>query len=111
MRRVFLLLGTMSMPRVVPAGVALAATVECTGGCRARTAENSVMNGTDTYDRSRGLGGNDDMSRNFGHDEMYGGGGAHFLLGDEDYDWPDTMLGNDTLYGGPGSDDPRGAFG
>jgi Ca2+-binding RTX toxin-like protein len=92
-------------------GVALAATIDCTGGYCAGTEENDVMNGTDTYDLMHGLGGDDNMFGHFGHDEIYGGQGADFLLGDEDYDYPDTLLGNDTLYGGPGNDDLRGAFG
>lgn len=58
-----------------------------------------------------GLGGDDNMFGHFGHDEIYGGEGTDFLLGDEDYDYPDTLLGNDTLFGGPGNDDLRGAFG
>ena len=58
-----------------------------------------------------GLGGDDNMFGHFGHVEIYGGQGADFLLGDEDYDYPVTLLGNDTLYGGPGNDDLRGAFG
>src|SRR5215212_4060265 len=111
MRRVFLLLTAMSVALAMASGVALAATIDCTGGYCAGTEENDVMNGTDTYDLMSGLGGDDNMFGRFGNDEMYGGEGADFLLGDEDYDYPDTLLGNDTLYGGPGNDDLRGAFG
>src|SRR5215213_4245392 len=111
MWRVFLLLTMMSVALAMASGVALAATIDCTGGYCAGTKENDVMNGTDTYDLMYGLGGDDNMFGHFGNDEMYGGEGADFLLGDEDYDYPDTLLGNDTLYGGPGNDDLRGAFG
>jgi Ca2+-binding RTX toxin-like protein len=60
------------------------------------------MPGTDGNDLMSGLEGNDNIFGYFGNDDIYGGSGDDFLLGDEDYDHPDSFAGIDMLYGGPG---------
>jgi Ca2+-binding RTX toxin-like protein len=111
MRRVAFLLTVMGVALILASGVALAASIACSGGECLGTEGDDSMTGTDGYDLMSGLEGNDNMFGHFGNDDMYGGSGDDFLLGDEDYDFPDTFLGNDTLYGGPGNDDLRGGFG
>jgi Ca2+-binding RTX toxin-like protein len=111
MRRVAFLLTVMGVALILASGVALAASIACSGGECLGTEGDDSMTGTDGYDLMYGLGGNDNMFGHFGNDDMFGGSGDDFLLGDEDYDFPDTFLGNDTLYGGPGNDDLRGGFG
>ena len=113
MKRMVVLVAFTGGLLLLSSGVALAAinSIECPGGECLGTEGDDSMNGTDAYDQMYGLGGNDNMFGHFGNDDMDGGSGADFLLGDEDYDFPDTFLGNDTLYGGPGNDDLRGGFG
>lgn len=53
------------------------------------------MTGTDDYDLTYGLGGNDNTSGHFGNDFMDGGPGDDDLRG---------AFGNDKLYGGDGDD-------
>jgi Ca2+-binding RTX toxin-like protein len=112
MRRTLLVMMTLIFALMVASGMALAGTpIACSGGECLGTEGDDSMTGTDGYDLMYGLGGNDNMFGHFGNDDMYGGSGDDFLLGDEDYDFPDTFLGNDTLYGDAGNDDLRGGFG
>jgi Ca2+-binding RTX toxin-like protein len=108
-------------------GVALAATIQCSGGECWGTEEDDEMHGTSAHDEMYGLGGADNMvgvdgddlmyggegddvmlgSDIQGNDTMYGGPGNDYIQGEDDCDWPIITGPDDTIYGGPGNDDLR----
>src|SRR3712207_1115734 len=119
--------------------VALAATIECSGGYCVGTEEADTMSGSDTADEMHGLGGpdslfgrdgddvslqggrgndtlkggkgNDGLAGYFGNDRLYGGLGDDEMRGDDDWDYPNRTDGQDRLYGGEGNDSLWGYYG
>jgi hypothetical protein len=99
MKRLALLLATMSMALLLSAGVALADTINCTA--------NRACIGTDGPDTLNGSTGNDFMDARQDDDELFGIEGHDFMSGDA-FDAPnnDTSTdGNDVVRGGPGFDE------
>src|SRR5215208_623054 len=98
MRRTLLLLATMMFALVVAGGVALAATVTCTGDplCEG-TDENDRIKGSNNDEHIYGLGGSDIIDGNGGSDHVVG----DRLVSGEPTTTPD---GDDKLDGGPGGD-------
>jgi Ca2+-binding RTX toxin-like protein len=92
MRRTIVLLASISLTLVLTAGVALAATVNCTAG--------SVCVGTPNPDTINGSTGTDDMYGRAGADIMKGNEDSDYLQGDRGADHLDGDEGRDLLWGG-----------
>ena len=88
MRRITLLLATMTLVVLVAGGVALAATI-------VGTDQDETLIGTRYADFIRAEGGNDVVRGLGGPDQLYGNGGRDRLVGG---------YGEDKLYGGNGND-------
>ena len=113
MRRTLLLLATTALALLVASGVALAATINCTGGSCVGTQSRDTLFGSPRVDNEFGLGGGDlmygyesadQMSGDFGGDRMYGGLAADTVNGDGGSDLVYGGPGNDVVNGGPDSD-------
>lgn len=98
MRQLTLLLATMGVALLLSAGLAFAATYDCTAG--------RACIGTDGPDTLIGSSGWDDMDGRQGDDRLFGNERGDSMLGDA-YDAPgnDTSTdGDDLLRGGPGGE-------
>jgi|SRR5215207_4549164 len=116
MRRIILLLATMTFALVVAGGVALAATVTCSGGLECvGTDDNDRIQGSNNDEHIFGLGGSDIIDGNGGSDHVVGDrlasgeptttpDGDDKLDGGPGDDGLYDYGGNDTLIGGPGAD-------
>ncbi|MGI8909603.1 MAG: hypothetical protein ACR2JR_03485 [Rubrobacteraceae bacterium] len=76
------------------AGVALAATINCTGG---------LCEGTDKKDTLFGVSGFDEINGKGGADKIFGKSGDDILRGDFNSN-PSAVEGDDEVYGGAGKD-------
>jgi Ca2+-binding RTX toxin-like protein len=94
MRRITLLLATMTFALVVAGGVAFAATITCDGV--------STCDGTPGDDRIKGSNTDDSINGLGGNDTIDGNGGSDIVVGDTTFDG--LVVGNDKLDGGAGSD-------
>lgn len=107
MRRIALLLATTMGLALLLAGVALAATVTCSGALDCYGTEgDDTIKGTKADELIYGLGGSDTINGNGGSDDMFGDG---TVTGDPNpaLDGNDQMDGGsdaDRLYGFGGSD-------
>lgn len=113
MKRVFLLVAVMALALAVASGVALAATVNCTGGDCEGTNKADTMNGTSGADYMRGKGG-DDLMRGKDDDEMEGDQGADTIKagdGDDSYLWGGFDNDADKVYGEDGDDHIYAGYG
>lgn len=102
MRRLTLLLAAMGMALLLSAGLAFAATYECTAG--------RACIGTDESDTLNGSSGWDYMDGRQGDDRLFGNERGDFMSGDA-WDAPDNDTstdGDDLLRGGPGWDEMVG---
>jgi len=97
MRRTLLLLATLALTLVVAGGVALAATVTCSGLECVGTDDNDRIQGSNNDEHIYGLGGSDIIDGNGGSDHVVG----DRLVSGEPTTTPD---GDDKLDGGPGGD-------
>ena len=98
MRRTLLLLATMMFALVVAGGVALAATVTCSGDPECvGTDENDRIKGSNNDEHIFGFGGSDIIDGNGGFDHVVGDRSA---LGEP----TTTPDGDDKLDGGPDAD-------
>ncbi len=98
MRRTLLLLATIMFALVVAGGVALAATVTCTGDPECvGTDENDRIKGSNNDEHIFGFGGSDIIDGNGGSDHVVGDRSA---LGEP----TTTPDGDDKLDGGPDAD-------
>jgi Ca2+-binding RTX toxin-like protein len=104
MRRLTLLLAAMGTALLLSAGLAFAATYDCTSG--------RACIGTDGPDTLNGSGGVDPyMDGRQGDDELFANEGEYASLQGDAFDAPDndtTTDGDDLLKGGPGHDDMAG---
>ena len=104
MRRLTLLLAAMVVALLVSAGLAFAATYDCTSG--------RACIGTEEADTLNGSGGVDPyMDGRQGDDELFANEGEYAFLQGDAFDAPDndtTTDGDDLLRGGPGFDDMAG---
>jgi Ca2+-binding RTX toxin-like protein len=91
MRKRTFLLTVLVLALVLPAGVALAATINCNGGGCSGTNRADAMRGTGGFDRMAGRGGNDRMA---------GSGGGDIMLGEAGTDNINGGFGNDRINGG-----------
>jgi len=99
MKRLLILLATVSMALLLSAGVAFADTFDCIA--------NRGCTGTDGPDTLNGSTGNDYMDARQDDDMLFGIEGHDFLSGDA-FDAPDNDTstdGNDVLMAGPGFDE------
>jgi len=97
-RKTIGLLAVLALGLLLTGGVALAASVFCTGGQCVGTEASDTMQGLDsrsTPDQIFGLGARDSIFANAGDDEVIGGAGSDEIGGG---------AGNDTLIGGTGFD-------
>jgi Ca2+-binding RTX toxin-like protein len=95
-----MLLASISLTLVLAAGVALAATVNCTAGVDCVGTPNpDTINGSIGADDMYGRAGADVMKGNEGNDSLQGGRGADHLGGGEGRDilWGGSELGNGPL--------------
>jgi Ca2+-binding RTX toxin-like protein len=97
LRRVVLLLGTLSVVVVLLGGVALADNIRGTFG-------PDDLKGTNQLDRIYGLGNADKLTALGGNDDCYGGSGADTIFCGPGNDRVDGGFGEDDLFGGPGND-------
>jgi Ca2+-binding RTX toxin-like protein len=107
MRRLFMVLGVMSLVVLVVAGVAIAANV--TGTNQA----DCPLNGTNSNDNMAGLAsadcvnafaGDDNIETGAGNDASQGGTGFDQIFGSNGQDRLFGQDGDDTIYGGLGGD-------
>lgn len=111
MRRTTILLTVMMLALLVGSGVALAATVRCTGGeCRGTAAADTLI-GSEIRDVMYGFNGNDTLNGRGGDDEIYGALHADLLRGGDGLDEIYGGSGNDRLYGEGSSDTIYGGTG
>jgi hypothetical protein len=105
---------------LIAAGVAVAATVRCTGGPCEGTEEGDDIYGSHGADTIRGHGGNDFVLARPGMDVVYGGSGEDRLYGGEQDDriyagegddYARGKEGDDEMYGGPGAEEFYGGTG
>ena len=110
-RRAVLLVSTVAGVVLLASGVALAATITCTGGFCEGTGARDTIYGSDIDDEIRaggnndsvyGNGGNDDLSGESGNDRLYGRSGNDQLF---EQGSPDVAGGYDRFVGGGGNDD------
>jgi Ca2+-binding RTX toxin-like protein len=99
-RRAVLLITTMTAALVVASGVALAATITCTGGLCVGTSQDDTMNGTNRKDTMRGRGGDDTIRGREQGDIVLGQADNDTLLGQEGSDKLTGGTGDDALSGG-----------
>ena len=104
MRQLTLLLAAMSMALLLSAGLAFAATYDCTAGRACiGTEEADTLNGSDGYDPY--------IDGRQGDDELFANEGDYAFLQGDAFAAPDndtTTDGNDLLRGGPGYDEMAG---
>jgi Ca2+-binding RTX toxin-like protein len=117
MRRSTLFLFTTIVALLSLGGVALAATIQCSGGECLGTEEDDDMQGTSVRDVMNGLGGSDTMHANGGDDYAsggdgddvaYGGGGNDLVGGGTELQ--DGGVVANKLYGGSGDDVVQGGW-
>jgi len=121
MRRILLLMATMSFAGVVIGGVAYALTMQCDGEgdqdpraeqCQG-TEENDQITGSEQRDVIHALGGRDLVSARGGEDDVDGGVGADDISGGVGGDFVLGGGGPDNIKGGPSTPDasePANAF-
>lgn len=104
MRRLTLLLATMGVALLLSAGLAFAATYDCTAG--------RACVGTEGPDTLNGSSGGDPyMDGRQDDDDLFANGGEYAYLQGDAFDAPDndtTTDGDDLLKGGPGYDEMAG---
>jgi hypothetical protein len=102
---------TTTIALALSSGVALAATITCTGGFCQGTGARDTIYGSDIDDEIRaggnndsvyGNGGNDDLSGESGNDRLYGRAGNDQL---REQGSSDVAGGYDRFVGGGGNDD------
>ncbi len=99
-RRAVLVTTIMTAGLVVASGVALAATITCTGGLCVGTSQDYTINGTNRKDTMRGRGGDDTLRGREQSDIVLGQADNDTLLGQEGSDKLTGGTGNDALSGG-----------
>jgi hypothetical protein len=108
MRRVVLLLASMSMALLLASGVALAVNqIRCDGGECLGTPRNDEMLGSLRHDVIYGLKGDDRMWGRTGRDDVYGFKGDDRATGGSGIDKVSGGDGRDTLLDGPLGDSSR----
>ncbi len=108
MRRTVVLVASMALAVLVAGGVALAATIDCTGGDCVGTRSGDAMFGSPKVDEEFGLGGGDLMYGYERADRMSGGAGGDRMYGGIGRDTVNGDRGNDAVYGGRGDDAVNG---
>jgi Ca2+-binding RTX toxin-like protein len=111
MRRASLLLATMVLAVVIGGGVALAATIQCTGGTCNGTPRNDSMFGTPRHDAIFAHQGSDHVVGYAGNDNLNGQDGPDRVFGGPGNDWAKGGNQNDEVKGGPGQDTLTGGAG
>jgi Ca2+-binding RTX toxin-like protein len=101
MRRPVLLMALAAVALLVASGVAIAATLNCSGNC-VGTPNPDRLIGSNNSQTMRGLGGGDSISGYRGDDIVEGNGGADAVFGG---------LGDDRVSGGSGNDYVEGDYG
>lgn len=113
MRKIVVLLASMSLAVLLVGGIAWAATISCIEGadrCEG-TEEDDTINGSRGGDSILGYGGHDILRGEDGSDSLVGGRGNDKLHGDLASDVLHGGAGNDVMYGEQGPDtliDTRG---
>ena len=103
MRRITLLLATMTFALAVAGGVAFAATITCVG-------LPATCDGGPGHDRIEGSNIDDNINGLSGNDTIDGNAGSDIIAGDSTLD-PSVVPGNDKLDGGAGADRITGTGG
>jgi Ca2+-binding RTX toxin-like protein len=110
MRRVVLLLASISMALLLASGVALAVNqIRCDGGECLGTPRNDEMLGSLRHDVIYALKGDDRMWGRTGGDDVYGFNGNDWATGGSGIDKVSGGDGRDTLLDGPHQDSSRDA--
>ena len=106
-RKIMGMVAVLALGLLLTGGVALAASVFCTGGQCVGTQFSDTMQGLNsrsTPDEIFGLGARDNIFANAGDDFAYGGGGSDHLQGGLGNDTLKGESGNDSIIGGGGQD-------
>ena len=111
-RKMGLLLAALAVGLLAASGVALAATINCTGDCTGTndpdrligSSNPQTMLGLDGGDSISGYRGDDDVEGGAGGDAVYGGYGDDRVLGGTGNDYVEGDYGHDYINTGTGSD-------